>query len=213
MKDAGPESKLPARMRVLELVKRRGGLSAPEIARELGVTTVAVRKQIAALELEGLLAQSVRPSRRGRPATVYTVSEAGEALFPKGYHQLLVDILQDLAQLKGEEQLSELFRLRNERLARMYKIRLADKPFPEAVHELARARDDDGYMATVEETADGLVLAEHNCPIYDVAQRFPGACQCEHELFERVLNAQIKRENSLVDGSTACRYRITDAHP
>ena len=67
-------------------------------------------------------------------------------------------------------------------------------------------------MATVENTADGVVLAEHNCPIYEVAQRFPRACQCEHELFERVLNVSIVREDSLVDGGPSCRYRIVDAH-
>ena len=90
----------------------------------------------------------------------------------------------------------------------------ADKPLTEAVRELARARDDDGYMATVEEEGNSLVLSEHNCPIYDVAQRFPQACQCEHELFERVLNRPVKREITLVQGAPACRYRISSAeHP
>ncbi len=213
MTDSRSGSKLSARVRVLHLLKRRGGLSAPEIAQELGVTSVAIRKQIAALESEGLLVQSTRAGSRGRPATVYSVSEAGEALFPQGYHQLVVELLQDLTSTNGDEYLDRLFRHRNERLARTYAIRLANKPFAEAVYELARARDDDGYMATVEQTDDGLVLSEHNCPIYDVAQRYPGACQCEQELFERVLNATVKREKTLVDGSSSCRYRIVDAHP
>ena len=67
--------------------------------------------------------------------------------------------------------------VRNERLAKTYGLRLAGLPFKEAVHELARARNDDGYMASVEEKDGHLVLTEHNCPIYDVAQRFPHACQ------------------------------------
>jgi predicted ArsR family transcriptional regulator len=208
---SGP--KLSARLRILHLLKRSsGGLSAREIARELGVTSVAVRKQLAALETEGLLVQRQRPGGRGRPATVYAVSDAGEALFPQGYHQLVVDLLQDLSGLDGSEHLDRLFRLRNERLARTYQIRLADKPFAEAVQELARARDDDGYMASVEDTEGGLVLSEHNCPIYDVALRFPNACQCEQELFERVLNVTVTREKSLVEGAPACRYRIVDAN-
>jgi predicted ArsR family transcriptional regulator len=210
--DSGP--KLSARLRILHLLKRSGWLSAREIARELGVTTVAVRKQLASLESEGLLVQrQQQPGERGRPATVFGVSDAGDALFPQGYHQLVVELLQDLSDTDGVEQLERLFRLRNERLARTYRVRLADKPFTEAVYELARARDDDGYMASVENTEGGLVLAEHNCPIYDVAMRFPNACQCEQELFERVLNVTIKRENSLVEGAPACRYRIVDANP
>jgi len=87
-------------------------------------------------------------------------------------------------------------------------LRLAGLPFAEAVHELARARNDDGYMASVEEKDGHLILTEHNCPIYDVAQRFPHACQCEHELFEKVLKTTIKREMTLVEGDSACRYEF-----
>jgi predicted ArsR family transcriptional regulator len=190
------------------LLKRRGGLTAAEIARELGVTAVAVRKHLSALEAEGLIVLASRAGARGRPALIYAVSEAGEALFPQGYHQLVVDILEDLSSSQGDQQLERLFSRRNERLAQTYRVRLADKPFREAVQELARARDDDGYMASVEEDKGGLVLSEHNCPILDVAQRFPHACQCERELFERVLNASVRREDSMIEGGSSCRYRI-----
>lgn len=203
-----PTQRASARISLLHLLKRTGGLTAREIARELGITSVAVRKHLARLEADGLIEERSRTSRRGRPAVVYCVSESGDALFPQGYNQLLVDLLEDLTNLEGEKKLEHLFNLRNDRLLRTYRLRLADKPFGEAVRELAKARDDDGYMATVEEDEGSLVITEHNCPIYDVAQRFPQACQCEHELFERVLNAPVKREVTLVEGAPACRYRI-----
>lgn len=205
-----PVQKMPARTSILHLLKRAGGATASEIARDLGITAVAVRKHLVRLETEGLITQRSRPSRRGRPAVEYCLSPSGSALFPQGYHQLLVDLLHDLSVLEGEKKLEDLFHLRNERLVHTYRQRLADKPLAEAVRELARARDDDGYMATVEEQEGVFVLSEHNCPIYDVAQRFPQACQCERELFERVLNAPVKREVTLVQGAQACRYRIED---
>lgn len=206
--------KASARTSILHLIKRCGGLTAREIARELGITAVAVRKHLARLEADGLIVERSRPSPRGRPAVVFCVSESGDALFPQGYNQLLVDLLEDLSNLEGDQKLEHLFHLRNERLARSLEVRVGDKPLTEAVRELARARDDDGYMATVEEEGNSLVLSEHNCPIYDVAQRFPQACQCEHELFERVLNRPVKREITLVQGASACRYRIGSAeHP
>ncbi len=203
-----PVAKGSTRRRVAHLLKRTGGASAPEIARALGVTAVAIRKHLGAMRAEGLVTLETCHRGRGRPSLVYRLSEAGESLFPQGYHQLVVDLLQDLSQLEGDEKLEHLFRLRNERLARTYQLRLAGKSFAEAVYELARARDDDGYMATVEETERGLVLAEHNCPIYDVAQRFPQACACEQALFERVLNVPVRREETQVEGAPACRYHI-----
>jgi predicted ArsR family transcriptional regulator len=200
-----------ARTRILHLLKRSDGLSAGELAKELGVTAVAVRKQLSALENESLVTTRTRPGVRGRPSTVYVVSEAGEAHFPQTYNRLVVDLLQDLSALDGDGQVNRLFHLRNERLAKTYGLRLAGLPFAEAVQELARARNDDGYMASVEERDGHLVLSEHNCPIYDVAQRFPQACQCEHELFEKVLQTTIKRELTLVEGGTACRYEFDSA--
>lgn len=200
--------KVPARHRILHLLKQSEGLTAQEIASELGITAVAVRKHLDRMEDEGLISFRSRASARGRPAVEYCLSEQGEALFPQRYHQLAMDVLQDITMLDGEEQVQRLFHLRNERLVRSYESRLGDKPLDEAVHELARARDDDGYMANVEQRDTGLVLAEHNCPIYDVAMRFPQVCQCEQELFQRLLNVTVKRVTTLVDGASACRYRF-----
>lgn len=198
-----------ARTRILHLLKRAGSLTAQEIAAELGVSAVAARKHLAVLLEDQLLIATSRAGARGRPAICYALSEAGEATFPKGNDQLLMDLLQDLTALEGEQQLDRLFLRRNDRLVQTYQTRLAGKTFSEAVQELARARDDDGYMATLERTDEGgYVLAEHNCPIFDVAQRFPQACQCEHELFERVLNANVRRVATRAEGASSCRYHI-----
>ena len=197
-----------ARTRILFLLKRSGGLTAGEIAKELGVTAVAVRKQMSALESEDLVTTRSRPGARGRPSTVFVVSEAGETHFPQAYNRLAVDLLQDLAVLGGENQIDRLFKLRNQRMAQAYGIRLAGMAFPEAVEELARARNDDGYMASISEVDGRIVLTEHNCPIYDVAHRFPLACQCEHELFEQVLNVPVTRQLTLVEGGTSCQYEF-----
>jgi predicted ArsR family transcriptional regulator len=193
----------------MHFLKHSGGATVQEIAKELGVTSVAVRKHLAPLEAESLIVADRRTGSRGRPAVVYRVSDSGKAIFPQGYHQLVVDLLEDLSSTEGDEKLDRLFQNRNERLAHTYRLRLAGKPFSEAVQELARARDDDGYMVTVEQVEGGMVLSEHNCPIYEVAQRFPQACQCEHELFERVLNAPVRRDVTLVEGASACRYHIS----
>lgn len=206
-----PTRKVSARTRILHLLKRNGGLTAQEVARALGISAVATRKHLAVLLEDGLIAPTIRTGARGRPATVYTLSGAGEETFPRAYQELLVDLLQDLSALEGDAQLEHLFRLRNDRLAHTYQVRLAGKPFAEAVQELARARDDDGYMASVEPGAEGgFVLAEHNCPIIDIAQRFPQACNCEHELFERLLGAPVKRSATQAEGASACKYHIAE---
>ncbi|HLH74647.1 MAG TPA: HTH domain-containing protein, partial [Chloroflexota bacterium] len=109
-----PGPKVSARQRILHLLKRSRGLTAQEIARELGITAVAVRKHLDRMQEEGLILLSTRAALRGRPALVYALSESGEALFPQRYDQLLVDVLEDITLLEGEEKLVHLFHLRNE---------------------------------------------------------------------------------------------------
>lgn len=199
-----------ARTSVLQLLKRNGFVTAQDVAVHLGVSAVAARKHLSALAEEGLVEQRCRSGGRGRPAVEYRLSEAGDDLFPRGYSHLLVDLLQDLTDLEGEQKLERLFRQRNDRLAHAYRLRLLGKPLRDAVHELARVREDEGYMASVEEHDEGFVLTEHNCPIIEVAQRFPHACRCEQQLFEQILDAEVRRESTLTTGGTACRYRIQE---
>jgi predicted ArsR family transcriptional regulator len=185
-------------------------MTVQDFAGQIGISTVAVRKHLDGLAAEGLVEGRNRAGARGRPAAEYHLTEAGENLFPRGYNHLLVDFLQDLADLEGEQKLERLFHQRNERLAHAYQMRLVGKPLREAVRELAQAREDEGYMAHVEESAEGLVLTEHNCPIIEVAQRFPQACRCEQQLFEQLLGAPVRRETTLAHGDVACRYHIRE---
>ncbi len=199
-----------ARVGLVQLLKQRGGLTVQVIAEALGITQVAVRKHLDALEEQRMVVAQRMPLPRGRPNFVYHLTELADSFFPQTYDQLAVELLDDLVALDGEEKLDRLFQARTERLSRTYQLRLADKDLPERLEELARLRDEEGYMAVLERKAGSFVLREHNCPIYDVAQRHREACNCEQELFKRVLNKDVKREMTMVDGQPCCEYRIED---
>ncbi len=140
----------------------------------------------------------------------YRLSEESESLFPQHYDRLAVELLDDLVALDGTEKLGRLFAARTERLSQAYEVRLQDKDLASQLAELARLRDEEGYSAVFEVRDGQFVLREHHCPIFEVAQRHPEACNCEQELFERVLKAHVTRETRLVDGKPFCEYRIED---
>lgn len=200
--------KQSARGLIVQLLKQRGELTVQAIAEALGITQVAVRKHLDALAAEHKVASRRVPLPRGRPALVHYLTEQAESFFPQSYDQLAVELLDDLVAIDGEEKLGRLFKVRAERLSQTYQLRLGDKDLPQRLAELARLRDEEGYMAVLEQRDGAFVLREHNCPIYDVAQRFREACNCEHELFKRVLNKDVKREMTLVDGQPSCEFRI-----
>ncbi len=198
----------PARLAVLRLLKQRGPLTAKAIARELGITSVAVHKHLEALAADGLVEATVRKQPRGRPALVYQLSARAFELFPQGYRDLLIGVLNRVAELHGPDELYRLLASHSQSLRDRYRIRLMGKDLVERVRELARIRDEEGYMAVAREESDGLILVEHHCPIYDIARQHPEACRCEEELFSEILEAPVRREATLAQGDPACRYRI-----
>lgn len=203
----------PARLAILRLLKQRGPLTAKAIAWELGVTPVAVHKHLEALQADGLVQATVRKQPRGRPALAYQLSPRALEFFPQGYRDLLIGLLDQVAELHGQEELYRLLASHTQSLRERYRIRLVGKDLAERVRELARIRDEEGYMAVAREESGGLVLIEHHCPIYDIARQHPEACRCEEELFEEILEAPVRREATLAQGDPACLYRIRPAEP
>jgi len=197
-----------ARAEIVHLLKTEGEQSAADVASRLGISTVAVRKHLDALDAEGLVTARRVPVPRGRPMLAYRLTEESENLFPQRYDRLAVELLDDLVALDGRQTLGRLFAARTERLSQRYEIRLQDKDLAAQLTELARLRDEEGYMAVFEVRDGQFLLREHHCPILEVAQRHPEACSCEQELFERVLRTPVRRETRLVDGKPFCEYRI-----
>jgi predicted ArsR family transcriptional regulator len=193
---------------IVQHLKQHSGATAQEIAAAMGVTAVAIRKHLEVLAEEGKVAVRRLPLPRGRPKFVYELTGEAASLFPKAYDRLAVDLLDEVVSMDGEEKLGRLFRVRNEKLVSQYMDRLGNKGFVERLEELARLRDEEGYMAVLRHREGSYVLTEHHCPIYAVAQRFPAACECEAELFKQVLDRDVERETRLVDGQASCTYRI-----
>lgn len=201
----------PTRQTVLKLLKIRGSATAGELARELGLTEMAVRRHLTALERDGYAVS--RPVRQpmGRPAYVYELTEEAEQFFPKNYHLLALDILELLDREAGGEGAAErMFEARRNMLYNRHAGRMAGKTLSERVSELAAIQNDGGYMVEVE-SASGreYLLHEYNCPIARIAERYEQACECELALFRDLLETDVERIECLAKGGNKCTYRIS----
>ena len=54
-------------------------------------------------------------------------------------------------------------------------------------------------------------LVEHNCPIQQVAVRFPEVCEAEAQFLAAVLGAQVTRETHIASGCGTCEYTVTNS--
>jgi predicted ArsR family transcriptional regulator len=196
------------RERILVLLRRHGRLSAPKLADLLGVTPVGVRRHLALLERDGLVTAELSRPKRGRPTAVYRLTDAGLERFPRRYDEVA---LEALAFLKRQDPsvLSQFLAWRNERLAANYADRVEGATLAERARALADVLSEQGFMAEVEPTPEGLRLCQHNCTVEHLATELPDLCTSEAKLFERLLGTPVEREATIVEGGVRC---VTQVH-
>ncbi|WP_281885937.1 metalloregulator ArsR/SmtB family transcription factor [Paenibacillus sp. YYML68] len=205
------EPDVSTRKVILHLLKTKGALSVGDLSKQLGITEMAVRRHLNTLERDGFIESKLVRQAMGRPSHLYSLAPAADELFPKKYHTLALDLLGELVELAGEEQVHELFDRRRERLIERYESRMAGKSLSQRVAELTDIQNANGYMVQLDEREDGaFVLQEHNCPISQVANQFQHACSCELSMFRTLLgnDAEVERTECLAKGGMKCTYII-----
>jgi DeoR family suf operon transcriptional repressor len=214
--NVGPAlAELPSTRRALLIaLRKRGEARAEELAAELGVTVSAVRQHLQGLAAADLVIHREERPGPGRPRHVYRLGAAAEALFPRSYGELTVELLDYIGE-EDPELVQRAFERR--RLARVTRTRerLDGLSFDARVAEVARVLDEDGYLAEVERTPDGgHRIVEHNCAILAVAKRYGHACSSEIGFLREVLpDAEIARVAHIVSGSHACVYEVREREP
>ncbi|OUM86442.1 MAG: hypothetical protein BAA01_06760 [Bacillus thermozeamaize] len=200
------------REEILYLLKNRPYLSVGEIAQELGITEMAVRRHLNNLERDHYLSSHLVRQSMGRPSRVYFLTEKADDLFPKAYPTFALEIIEDLEALKGPEAVQQLFARREERLYQQYQDHVSGEDLDEKVQQLAGLQDKKGYMVKWEKQGEQYVIKEYNCPIARIAKQFPLACQNEVSLFERLLGRPVQQVQCIAQGATHCMFTFS-AHP
>lgn len=203
-----------AREKILFFLKTKGPQAASQIAKRLGVTAMAVRQHLYALQEEGAVEFTDERRKVGRPARIWSLTRATSDRFPDSHGELAVGILTAARMAFGEDGVSKLIEQRTEAQAESYGKRLArKKALGDKVAALAEIRTDEGYMAEWQANEDGsFTLIENNCPICAAAETCQDLCRGEIRLFGNVLGGvEIEREEHILSGQRRCLYRITPA--
>jgi predicted ArsR family transcriptional regulator len=196
---------------------KRSDATVADLATALSMTEAGVRQHLDALSENGLVESHTRPSEgRGRPPTVWTLTDLAHDLFPDRHDDLTVELIAAVRTALGDEGLARVIDARAEKQRAAYERALPKRGSLRARAEaLARVRADEGYVAEVVDDPDGrgVLLVEHHCPICAAATSCPGLCSSELELFRTVLGPQVtvERTQHLLGGDRRCAYRIEHA--
>jgi len=200
----------PTRSQILFYLKHQGRASVQELAAELGVTPMAVRRHLLQLENLHWVVAELERRARGRPAYVYMLTSEGDAQFPRSYDQLALDLMRELRERHGERELAMMLRHRKDQLVALHTPRLAAKAtLEERVAEMARILTEAGYMADWRKVDERTyALCEHNCAVFEAAKECSSICACELAMLRTLLGVNIKRTQHMVRGDCQCLYLI-----
>lgn len=203
------------RRAIVKLLKTDGPLGSAQLAERLGLTAMAVRLHLYALQGEGLVAAEDRPSPVGRPAKFWRLTPEADRLFPEAYAELSVALIDAVQEAFGAEGMTRVLGSRCERQKSDYAKRIRpEDPLEAKLRDLARVRTEEGYMAEVRAgEGGGYLLVENHCPICAAANACQGFCSTELDLFRTVLGpgVAVERVEHIVSGDRRCAYSITPA--
>src|ERR671926_1641091 len=129
------------RRAIVKLLKTDGPLGSAQLAERLGLTAMAVRLHLYALQEEGLVAAEERPVPVGRPAKFWRLTREADRHFPEAYAELSVALIGAMQETFGAEGLNRVLASRCARQRSDYvkRIRPGD-PLEKKLDELARVR-------------------------------------------------------------------------
>ena len=217
-----PKKKLLYYLKVMQ----QAGLE--ELANVMRISRMAVHKHLTVLQKRGLVESIEIRGQVGRPKMVYQLTSQSKTVFPKSYTAIATLAFDFIERNMGKGAIEKVLRERQNELFNQYYERLKGLDFDKRVKELAKIRDEEGYMAeskkiisksrggnnnsaNASEQRGKHVLLEYNCPIIHIAEKHWEACSVETELFEKLLDAKIETTHRAAKGDLICKFLIKES--
>lgn len=200
--------------RILHTIKREGAVTAKQLADDLGMTTMGARQHLQALEDDCVLAFHDVKVKVGRPTRHWSLTRKGHDQFADRHGELTIQVIEAVEHIFGKEGLAKVAAEREAQTLAQYQNVLAEcTDLHSKLATLVELREQEGYMAELEQTEHGYLLIENHCPICKAAKRCPNLCQSELNIFQRLLGEEyrIERSEHIIEGQRRCTYLIAAA--
>ena len=194
-------------------VMQQAGLE--ELSKVLKISRMAVHKHLNILLKKGFVEPiHIREGNVGRPKIFYQLTRNSKTIFPRSYSIIASSAFDYIEKRMGKEGIMDLLGERQAQLFLQYNQRLNSLEFEDKIKELAKIRDEEGYIAeskkiNKKDQRNGTYeLLEYNCPILQVAEKHWEACVIETELFKKILDGEIETSHTAAKGDAICRFII-----
>ncbi|MDD4932864.1 MAG: winged helix-turn-helix transcriptional regulator [Methylacidiphilaceae bacterium] len=197
---------------ILAEIKRSDGLSVGELAERMNLSYMGVKQHCNALEKEGFLSTQRRAKRVGRPEKLYILTEKANEFFPQKGTPFALGLLEAVDEVYGSLAADRILHRLYSRHIEALRSRVSASALAERARQLARAREEEGYMSRYEPggAPHGQVLEFHS-PVQAILDRFPRTREFERALFERLLAARVERNEDRTGGGFKVAFLLYDS--
>lgn len=197
----------PLQMRIALAIKMDGIDTAPGLARILGVSYEAVRKELILMSNCDLIYPKDGVPAGGRASRTWALTVKGKHLFPKDYDVILDEILFVLTSQKSKKVLIKLL----QQLASNRADKILKKSQTEGLAAALAGlyRDSDEFIE-IKNVNKRVVIIEKNCPILKTALAYPAICSTTTNALSKTFDQQVVRVEKFQSGHSRCVFEITD---
>lgn len=217
------------RREILGEIRKAGEISIPELTKKLNIVTNAVRGHMILLEKENLVTFKWLRQKRGRPLKIYKLSENAEVYFIKKYDYMLNEIIKEILQIEGTEKLKfatygwgawgnkpialdgkEKFQQILASLSRRWaneikeKLNLSGLSFDESLKRFVGYLNDEGYLSSLEKTANGYTISNYNCIYRNASRIHREICGIVPAILKELIDAAVSVRVTIHEGSPCC---------
>ena len=196
------------RLEILNSLKRTRGMSVNELVAKMKMSYMGIKQHCLTLQRDGYLDTWRRPQRMGRPEMVYRLTRRTHDLFPTDSNQFTFELLKSSHEIYGSNAPEKLLYNVFERKGAALKAKAKGETVADRAKWLAKVRDGEGYMAqfVMEEKEGGPQILECHSPILNLLDRYPIVGRLEQNMFEAVLGARVRREETRNSGLYECAF-------
>ncbi len=209
------KNSLSTRKAILAELKVNGAEDAESLGTKFGLTAMAVRQHLYALEVEGDVEHVAVKQPVGRPKKKWALTEQANSHFANSHATLAVELIDVVKRTFGEQGLEQLVRVRAADQIKLYADKTDQaKTLAAKLGILAQIRSEEGYMAAVCEAdeAGAYLFVENHCPVCEAAKSCTGLCSSELAVFQSVLGQKVcvERQEHILFGARRCVYLCKD---
>ena len=197
---------------ILDILRKRGGMTVSELSECLGVTGTAVRQRLNRLLAENDIRRECMETLRGRPRHCYSLTTKGRRRSGENFGDLAIALWQEIRAIDDTELQRGLLQRVSKRLAQLYAGKIQGKSVIERMKSLAVLFSERRLPVKINTTGEVPQISVEACPYPELAEQDRSVCSMERLLFSEMIGATLQLTDCRLDGDCNCTFQATELH-